>query len=420
MSGGKTDISMSGAKGVVVGDYATVFQSFGNTPPPVATFIRDGQFRSLVDERTRGFIGRDFIFDAVDQVLAGERFRSGYLLIHGEPGIGKTSLASMLVLRRKCVHHFNVASGNIRSARQFLENVCAQLIARFELDHATLPASVGDDSGFLSQLLTEAVQKAEEHDELPVVVVVDALDEADDTGLARGANRLFLPRTLPPGVFFVVTTREQSDFKLTVDHAQAIWIRDDDAENTRDVARYIETFVEQHPDSMHGRVHEWGIDLAEFVEQLTKLSEGNFMYLTYVLPEIERGELSQSTVGSVDALPRGLEDYYRRHWREMKDLETERFKNLQRPVLCYVAVSREPVTVTQVAEWTRLEPGDVRTVLREWREFLNADVEAKPETYRIYHQSFADFLDNEEDLKWYHAQIAEAALAKIPGFLDAS
>ena len=195
----RKDAGVSGGKGVVVGNYATVFQSFGEDKRPASSFIRSAQFRSLVDERTKDFIGREFVFDSIDRVLAGAQFASGYLMIRGEPGIGKTAIASMLVLRGSYVHHFNIAPENIRSPRQFLENVCAQLIIRYDLDHPTLPPQAGEDSGFLSQLLTEAADRARQNGELPVVVVVDALDEAEDTGLAPSANRLYLPRALPAG-----------------------------------------------------------------------------------------------------------------------------------------------------------------------------------------------------------------------------
>jgi hypothetical protein len=80
--------------------------------------------------------------------------------------------------------------------------------------------------------------------------------------------------------------------------------------------------------------------------------------------------------------------------------------------VCFLAISREPVTVGQLAQWTRLEPGDVTGVIQEWREFLNRD----GDRYRIYHRSFAEFLDEEENLRYYHEQIARSALAKIPGF----
>ena len=410
------EVTVSGGKGTVVGDYATVFQSFGDDKRPVASFIRSAQFRSLVDGRTRDFVGREFIFDGVRRVLAGEKFGSGYLLIRGEPGIGKTAVAAMLVLRDSYVHHFNIAPANIRSPRQFLENVCAQLIVRYGLDYQTLSPQAGGDSGFLSQLLAEAADRARQSGDLPVVVVVDALDEAEDTGLAPGANRLYLPPALPDGVFFVVTAREENDYRLNVDHVAELWIRDSDPDNARDVARYIESFIDAHPAAMHERIQAWELAAEDFVQEITVLSEGNFMYLVYVLPDIAAGRLGRQTVSSVDKLPRGLIGYYKRHWSDMKSADPVRFADEQRPVLCFLAISREAVTVPQLMEWTRLEPGGIKSVIAEWREFLNADNDSRPPKYQIYHRSFAEFLDEEEDLRWYHGQIAAATLAKIPGF----
>lgn len=415
----RKDVEVSGGKGVVVGDYATVFQSFGEDKRPVSSFIRSAQFRSLVDERTKNFVGREFIFDGIQQALAGTEFASGYLLIRGEPGIGKTAIAAMLVLRGSYVHHFNIAPENIRSPRQFLENVCAQLIVRYGLDHPRLPPQAGEDSGFLSQLLTEAADRARQRGNLPVVVVVDALDEAEDTGLAPSANRLYLPRALPAGVFFVLTTREEDDYRLDVDNESEIWLRDDDPANEQDVARYIGAFIERHAQAMRDRIEAWNLQSSSFVKELTKLSEGNFMYLVHVLPEIAAGRLSRRTVGTIGGLPRGLTGYYKRHWRDMKDADPVRFSILQRPVLCFLAVSREPVTIPQLMEWTHLDPGDVKNVIAEWRQFLNEDPEGHPARYRIYHRSFAEFLDDQEGLRWYHGQIATAALSKIPGLLPA-
>jgi len=408
-------VEVSGGKGVVVGDYNTVFQNFADGSRPIAALIRTEQFRPTVDDRARNFVGRDFVFDGVGRAIGGADAPSGYVVIRGEPGIGKTAIASALVLRNGWVHHFNIAPDNIRTPKQFLENVCAQLIVRYELDYTKLPPEAGEDSGFLSGLLAEAAAKARQSADLPVVVVVDALDEAEDTGLPSSANRLFLPRSLPEDVFFVVTTREEADYRLDVDNETDIWVRDEDPANRADVARYVEAFMESHADAMNGRLDAWKLDSAAFVAAVSDLSEGNFMYLVHVLPEIERGTLGPAATGGVAALPRGLRGYYLRHWRDMKDADPERFTRTQRPVLCLLAISREPVTLRQILDWAGLDLGDVRAVVTEWREFLDEDDRSDPAKYRIYHRSFADFLDQQEDLRHYHDLIAGAALAKIPG-----
>jgi hypothetical protein len=406
---------VSGGKGVVVGDYNTVFQSFADGSRPVTALIRSAQFRPLVDERTRTFVGREFVFEGVERATAGADAPSGYVVIRGEPGIGKTAIAATLVVRNGWVHHFNIAPENIRSPKQFLENVCAQLVVRYELDHATLPPEAGEDAGFLTRLLVEAAEKAKQNDDLPVVVVVDALDEAEDTGLPASANRLFLPRALPEGVFFVVSTREEADYRLDVDNETDIWVRDDDPKNRADVTAYTEAFLDAHPDAMAERLSAWQVDRPAFVSAVAEMSEGNFMYLVHVLPEIERGTLAPAPAGGIAGLPRGLKGYYQRHWRDMKDADPDRFTRTQRPVLCLLAISREPVTLQQILDWAHLDLGDVRAVVREWREFLDEDDRSDPAKYRIYHRSFADFLDQQEDLRHYHDLIASAALAKIPG-----
>jgi hypothetical protein len=413
MTEDRHEVHVAGSRGVVVGDYATVFQSFSQSPPSIASWIRAAQFRALVDERTRNFVGREFVFAGIRRVLAGEEHTSGYAVIRGEPGIGKTSLAASLVVRHGYVHHFNVAAENIRSPAQFLQNVCAQLIVRYGLGHAALPPQAGQDAGFLSQVLAESADVARQRGELPVVVVVDALDEAEDTALSASANRLYLPRALPDGVFFVVTTREEADYRLDVDHEAEIWIRDDDPANQRDVARYVEAFVAAHAEVMDARMAEWDISPAAFAAQMITLSEGNFMYLVHVLPQIARSELGRPAAGGLAGLPRGLRRYYQRHWREMKDVNPQRFAARQRPVLCFLATSREPVTLARLREWTGLEPGDIRAVVEEWREFLNEEPGPGPPRYRLYHHSFADFLDEAEDLRWYHEQITGAIMAKV-------
>ena len=93
-------------------------------------------FDALMQDKLCGFVGRQFVFDAVDDFL--RKHDSGCFIIRGVPGIGKTALMAKLVNDRGYIHHFNVASQNVRSPRVFLENVCAQLIDRYELEHTDL------------------------------------------------------------------------------------------------------------------------------------------------------------------------------------------------------------------------------------------------------------------------------------------
>jgi hypothetical protein len=395
----------------------SIFRVLASAPAPLSPHLKVLDFERLVDERTRNFVGRDFIFHAVDELLEDPEFPSGYILIRGEPGIGKTALLSQLVKTRGYVHHFNIAPQNIRSTRVFLENVCAQLIVRYQLAHTMLPPEAGQDSAFLTQLLTEAADKAGDQ---PVVVLVDALDEAEDAGLAATANRLFLPAVLPGKVFFILTSREQIDYRLDVDRREDLYLRDDDPQNLNDVRAYVRNFLNAHDEQMTARIAEWKIGADEFLELLTDKSQGNFMYLVHVLEDIRTGRLAPDTMDSIQDLPRGLRAYYQRHWRTMRAQDQDRFERIYEPVLRILATVREPVTVAAIGEWTKLEPARIREVIRDWRPFLNETPSPTREPlYRVYHASFQDFLAEEGvGLQPYHERIAMTALAKIPGFLD--
>lgn len=398
------------------GAYITnIFRLLTEAPTPLLPHLQVLDFERLVDERTRNFIGRDFIFQALDESLKDPEFPSGYVLVRGEPGIGKTALLSQLVKTRGYVHHFNIAPQNIRSARTFLENVCAQLIVRYRLDYATLPPEASQDSAFLSKLLAEVSAKSKDD---AVVILVDALDEAEDTGLAPTANRLYLPRVLPDRVYFVLTSREQLDYRLDVDRRKDLYLRDEDPQNLEDVRTYVRRFLESHPET-DGRIAAWRISKKEFVEFITERSEGNFMYLVHVLEDIRAGILSADSIDRIQNLPKGLREYYQRHWRTMRAHDVQRFETIYEPVLRILATVREPVSISAVEEWTKIDPPRIREVVREWRAFLNELPCSSGESlFRVYHASFQDFLAEEGmGLRPWHQRIAEVALGKIPGFL---
>jgi hypothetical protein len=387
-----------------------IYKQYIQAPASLASRIRTTEFQALIGERTRTFVGRDFILEAINGRLADPSFHSGYIVIQGEPGIGKTALMAHLVLTHDCPHHFNIALQNIRTTAGFLDNMCAQLIVKYGLRHDTFPEDARSHSGFLNTVLHEAANASTGK---RVIIVVDALDEAepDPSGVT---NPLMLPPSLPDGVIFIVTARPKTAERLVVDHREDLYLREDDLENLQDVRRYIEAFIAEFHADMELRSREWEMDLATFIDTLINRSEGNFMYLVHVLRDIRMGRLSRSTVNRMDVLPKGLRAYYQQHWRLMQAQDRDRFERYYSPVVCMLATVREAVAIDQVQEWTGIDPMHISAVINEWIDFLN--VERKPDggcQYRVYHASFQDFLREEVGLTHSHEQIVAATLRKI-------
>jgi predicted enzyme related to lactoylglutathione lyase len=357
-------------------------------------------FDALMGDKLRNFVGREFVFEAVQDFLMSNE--AGYYVIRGEPGIGKSALMAKLINEKGYVHHFNIATQGINSPGQFLENVLQQLISRYDLKYEQWPERATKDGGFLAEALAQ-VASIEDH--RPIVIAIDALDESDTTLLKTSENFLFLPTYLPEGVYVVASTRplDDAEFRLDVNRMKTLHLEADSDGNMRDISQYIEQYLDKK--SMQFWLTENNITANEFITTLKKKSEGNFMYLHYVLPAIEAGDYRQEIL---DELPNGLLGYYQRHWREMRAKNEEDFIKVYEPVVCILGVAKEPVTIRQISNWTGIDPSLVNKGLRSWREFLDKQPSEEGEIHRIYHASFQDFLYKQvKDLGKYDGMIAD-------------
>lgn len=120
--------------------------------PPVG--VRP-EFQALIQEKTEGFVGRGFVFKAIQDFLTSQT--KGYFIIEADPGVGKSAILAEYVRRTKCVFHFNIRSQAINRAEQFLQEVCSQIISRYSLPYPLdLAPDATRDGKFLGKLLEEA------------------------------------------------------------------------------------------------------------------------------------------------------------------------------------------------------------------------------------------------------------------------
>lgn len=364
------------------------------------------QLGTTVVEKARQFVGREYVFAAIKEFVASHP--CGYFIIQGDPGLGKSAILAEFTRRTGCIAHFNLRSLGVNTVGQFIQSVSAQLVADAGLPYTSLPARATEDGAFLLKLLKEAAQKLA-HD--PLLVAIDALDEVDLSTHPPGANILFLPGTLPTGVY-VVMTRRQVDLPFVAQSPQRIMdMMAHPAENRKDIETYLTGVVDRPSLCAWIQAQPPKFDAApftptDFVAELASLSGNNFMYLRYVLPEIESG--AYRTL-SLDLLPAGLEGYYNDHWRLMgmtaKPLPRAKIRIVY--ILCEV---RQPVSAAQISQFAtdeaiQVDELSVLEVLEEWKQFLTQH-RASPPTYSIYHASFRDFLHRKD--------IVAAASVTIP------
>ncbi|WP_293085657.1 hypothetical protein, partial [Okeania sp. SIO3B5] len=340
-------------------------------------------FAALIADKTEGFLGRGFVFDAIDDFIHNKS--KGYFIIEADPGVGKSTIIAEYVRRNGCVAYFNLLSEGRTRAEDFLKSICTQLIEGYNLPYE-LPLHPDNTSNgnFLSKLLNEISAQLTPREKL--IIAVDALDEVDLNSQSGAANVLYLPANLPNGVYFLLTKRSDP-LPLVISAPQKIFdLMIYPNESLEDVKLFIRLRTKRS--ALAEWIEQRGLTLEEFVESIASNSENNFMYLKYVLDDIEQGNYSDI---NLESLPQGLEKYYDQHWHRMK-MNVKPLPITKLKVIYFLTKTRKPVSCRMLAKFSGEISLIVQEILDEWAQFLRIyQTEGKP-VYSIYHAAFQDFL----------------------------
>jgi hypothetical protein len=151
------------------------------------------------------------------------------------------------------------------------------------------------------------------------------------------------------------------------------------------------------------------IAVQAFIDRLKSASRGNFMYVGYVLGDIETRDADGAPL-DLARLPDGLQGYYEQFWSDIEQAKADwsDWKALYRPTLERLAVAAESVSAEWIGAQIGRDPDEVRErALLRWVRLLSAEGPAGRESWRVVHRSFVDFLQSKVDLAAAHRAIAE-------------
>lgn len=223
-----------------------------NTPPSqtainFASYPRE--FQEVILEKSQNFIGREFIFTAINEFL--HHHNRGYFTIVGVPGSGKSAILAKYVTENSNVVYYNAQVEGKNRAEEFLRNICIQLIHHYPdvgaqqccapTDVDVLPDNATEGSWFLSLLLQKISDKLEAPQRL--IIAIDALDAIDRNTQPTGTNLFYLPRYLPNKIYFILTRRpfkrEKSGLLIEVP-SQILDLSEYSEQNWDDVPSFIQ------------------------------------------------------------------------------------------------------------------------------------------------------------------------------------
>jgi hypothetical protein len=239
------------------------------------------------------FVGRQFIFAEIEHFL--QKHSNGYFTIVGEPGVGKSAFIAEYARRTNCLVHFNSRSQGITSINACLKNIFEQATKKYQIPQNEIFEFQSDYARFWEVFLNRLSKVNDGREQ--IVIAIDALDEVVESGQPPSANILLLPPYLPDNVYFIVTTRNvQLPFVVGAPHA-ILNLADYREQTLSDIKEYIQHWVKRA--SIQKWLKENSVSAEEFIETIAEKCGNHFLYLRYVLAQIEHGEYNRINLGDL-------------------------------------------------------------------------------------------------------------------------
>lgn len=404
-------------------------------------------FSDYIEEHTLNFTGRDWIFNEINRWLEGSNDLESIAII-GEPGCGKTAIASRLVqfsegvcspssglesLKKDFLDAYHFCS--IHDLRwinpiEFSKSISSQLALHSSFSEALLKNNLkqrkikiiqkvkannvekivglvienlpgmNPEDAFI-QLVSDPLETIY-RDGYPhkFIIMIDALDESiyytGEIGIISLISKMM---SSLPNVKLIMSSRIETDilrhlhrFKVPPIEISLSSGSGFDA-SMKDIEKFITGVLEEKQQIVNKLSKE--VSPQYFISYLTEKSKGNFIYIKLTLDSMEY-HTDKIDQGYIDRLPDGLDEIYLEYLERILPKAENLWEQKYGPILGIFSVCLEALTVEQISFFTGFGNSQVRWALKTIGQLLRIQKTASGEAfmYSIYHKSFSDFLTN--------------------------
>ncbi len=358
---------------------------------------------------SKGFCGRQWLFDAVENWRRNTTLDSRLFWIQGAPGVGKSAFAAQLTHTRGdtviAAQFCEWDKPDHRDAKRVVCSLAFQLATRLP-DYRklllTLPEITELDrknpSELFQYLLVDPLRHVINGGRQRYLIVIDALDEAGEVErnplvemLARDAQ------LLPDWLGVVVTSRPEFDVKISLQALNPFPIDTASDSNRADIRDYLRRELAA---PLQDRV-----DGDHLIEQILEKSEGVFLYVERLCDDVLRGNL---VLDHPEQFPQGLGGIFCQYFqRQFPDLG--RFRKHVRPALRAILAAREPLPVTLIQGLFGMSDEDVNDFTLALGSLFPVYATESGEVIKPYHKTLVDWLSEKTTSGKYYVSPEEGA-----------
>lgn len=387
-------------------------------------------FNAFITDKTIHFTGREWVFKAINDWLLNGKSR--IFLLAGDPGTGKSSISARLVqmssgiinnkdfseLKPDYLNYYHFCQTGLDSTLSpltFVQCLSEALANRYPdfliaLERAgsqqinlniTQVAGTVQSGGTLTgakihieiksgdarPMFDLAVRRPiqELFRKIPderILILIDSLDEALTFNAENNIVQLLkLINDFPPQVHFICTCRSKNENVIDIVGEPALDMITNISSGFDEVKLYALTRLQSVAEPKCN-------DIADLI---ARKSRGNFLYAYHIINDLL---LKGNDVIDPDKLdlPDDLKDVYRKFIEREMASSITKWNKIYRPLLGIIAVARgNGLTRRQLIGITKLAEDDADEVLKVCAQYL-AGGDSIDSPYHIYHQSFRDFL----------------------------
>ena len=362
-------------------------------------------YEAEVSQHLLRFTGRHWVVKELERWLALADPRRRVFWITGEAGVGKSALAAWLSAHRPEIAAFHACRyGNSDhvNPRKALSSIAYQLSTQVPgyqqpLNASNLDALKGEVKAravFERLFVGPLGGHLPAPPERPVVILIDALDEATENSRNELASIIGTEfGQTPAWLRLIVTSRPHEEAVKFPLQALDPWkLEAERAENIDDIRSYLRRELRPFIGS--------GEPSRDTVDRIIEKSEGLFLYVTWVRQELADGRLALT---EVEEFPQGLGGIYAKFFQRYFPDASE-YKATHRPVLEAICAAREPLEVDYLTGLFGWKPdyGDTELTRAFGSLFPVSGGRIRP-----FHQSVRDWLTDNNRAGPYFTSVNE-------------